>query len=117
DTQRTLYPVRDVRLLPAREFPLDEGGRTRFRGRLREAFEGDPSRSPLYKDVSAGVVPGGIEYYLPLFFEATATLVDYLPRDARVAFAANHARPSSLSSPTWPQRSSASGTTPNRVTS
>src|SRR5689334_11627051 len=68
DTQRTLYPVRDVRLLPAREFPLDEAGRTRFRGRFREAFEGDPSRSPLYKDVSAGVVPGGIEYYLPLFF-------------------------------------------------
>jgi len=85
DTQRTLYPVRDVRLLPAREFPLDEGGRTRFRGRFREAFEGDPSRSPLYKDVSAGVVPGGIEYYLPLFFEATATLVDYLPADTIVA--------------------------------
>ena len=51
DTQRTLYPVRDVRLLPAREFPLDEAGRTRFRGRFREVFEGDPSRSPLYKDI------------------------------------------------------------------
>jgi transcription-repair coupling factor (superfamily II helicase) len=82
DTQRTLYPMRDVRLLPAREFPLDEGGRTRFRGRFREAFEGDPSRSALYKDISNGVVPGGIEYYLPLFFDATATFVDYLPRDA-----------------------------------
>ena len=45
DSQRTLYPVRDVRLLPAREFPLDEAGRTRFRGRFREVFEGDPSRS------------------------------------------------------------------------
>jgi transcription-repair coupling factor (superfamily II helicase) len=85
DTQRTLYPVRDVRLLPAREFPLDEAGRTRFRGRFREVFEGDPSRSPLYKDISNGVVPGGIEYYLPLFFDATATFFDYLPRDAAVA--------------------------------
>src|SRR5689334_11006111 len=85
DTQRTLYPVRDVRLLPAREFPLDEQGRTRFRGRFREVFEGDPSRSPLYKDISAGVVPGGIEYYLPLFFDATATLVDYFPPDSIVA--------------------------------
>ena len=85
DTQRTLYPVRDVRLLPAREFPLDDAGRTRFRGRFREVFEGDPSRSPLYKDISAGVVPGGIEYYLPLFFDATATFIDYLPRDAIVA--------------------------------
>jgi len=86
DTQRTLYPVPNVRLLPAREFPLDETGRARFRMRFREMFEGDPSRSPLYKDVSNGVVPGGIEYYLPLFFDQTATLADYLPRDAVVAF-------------------------------
>ncbi len=80
DTQRTLYPVRDVRLLPAREFPLDEAGRTRFRSRFREVFEGDPSKSPLYKDVTNGIVPGGLEYYLPLFFDATATFADYLPR-------------------------------------
>ncbi len=85
DTQRTLYPVPDVRLLPAREFPLDDAGRTRFRSRYREVFEGDPSKSPLYKDISNGVAPGGIEYYLPLFFEATATLADYLPRDAALA--------------------------------
>ncbi len=85
DSQRTLYPMREVRLLPAREFPLDDAGRTRFRGRFREVFEGDPSRSILYKDISAGIAPGGIEYYLPLFFDATATFVDYLPRDAVIA--------------------------------
>jgi transcription-repair coupling factor (superfamily II helicase) len=85
DTQRTLYPVRDVRLLPAREFPLDDAGRTRFRSRFREVFEGDPSKSALYKDVSNGIVPGGIEYYLPLFFDATATLADYLHANAVVA--------------------------------
>jgi transcription-repair coupling factor (superfamily II helicase) len=82
DTQRTLYPVPDVRLLPAREFPLDEAGRTRFRSRYREVVEGDPSKSPLYKDVSHGVAPGGIEYYLPLFFDEMATLADYLPSAA-----------------------------------
>jgi transcription-repair coupling factor (superfamily II helicase) len=85
DTQRTLYPVPEVRLLPAREFPIDETGRTRFRGRYREVFEGDPQRSPLYKDVSNGVMPGGIEYYLPLFFDETATLIDYLPAGSVVA--------------------------------
>ncbi|HJU23737.1 MAG TPA: transcription-repair coupling factor [Casimicrobiaceae bacterium] len=85
DSQRTLYPMREVRLLPAREFPLDEAGRTRFRSRFREVFEGDPSRSTLYKDISAGIVPGGIEYYLPLFFESTATFFDYLPANAIVA--------------------------------
>ncbi|HVF64781.1 MAG TPA: transcription-repair coupling factor [Casimicrobiaceae bacterium] len=85
DTQRTLYPVPDVRLLPAREFPLDDSGRMRFRTRFREVFEGDPSKSSLYKDISNGVVPGGIEYYLPLFFDATAALVDYFPPNTIVA--------------------------------
>jgi len=85
DTQRTLYPVPEVRLLPAREFPLDDAGRARFRSRFREAFEGDPSKSPLYRDVSNGIAPGGLEYYLPLFFETTAAFVDYLPEASTVA--------------------------------
>jgi transcription-repair coupling factor (superfamily II helicase) len=82
DTQRSLYPVGEIRLLPAREFPLDDTGVTRFRQNFREAFEGDPSKSKLYKDVSNKLAPGGIEYYLPLFFEETASLFDYLPGDA-----------------------------------
>ncbi|MEQ1591731.1 MAG: transcription-repair coupling factor [Thiobacillaceae bacterium] len=82
DTQRSLYPVGEIRLLPAREFPLDETGVTRFRQNFREAFEGDPSKSKLYKDVSNKLAPGGIEYYLPLFFDETASLFDYLPADA-----------------------------------
>ncbi len=82
DTQRSIYPVKDVRLLPAREFPLDEAGISLFRQNFREKFEGDPSKSQLYKDVSNGLAPLGIEYYLPLFFEHTATLLDYLPSDA-----------------------------------
>lgn len=83
DTQRSIYPVDEVRLLPAREFPFDEAGITRFRQNFRERFEGDPSKSKLYKDVSNGLAPAGIEYYLPLFFEETATLFDYLPKDTR----------------------------------
>ena len=79
DTQRTLYPVPEIRLLPAREFPLDEKGQAHFRQSFRERFEGDPSKSSIYKDVSKGIAPAGIEYYLPLFFERTAVLFDYLP--------------------------------------
>src|SRR5690606_6391109 len=78
DTQRSLYPVGEIRLLPAREFPLDESGISRFRQNFRETFEGDPSRSRIYKDISKGIASGGIEWYLPLFFEQTATLLDYL---------------------------------------
>ncbi|MGL4994856.1 MAG: transcription-repair coupling factor, partial [Deefgea sp.] len=82
DTQRSLYPVPEIRLLPAREFPTDEEGRKKFRQNFRTAFEGDPSKARLYKDISNGVIPAGIEYYLPLFFDATATVFDYLPKEA-----------------------------------
>ena len=81
DTQRSLYPVPEIRLLPAREFPLDEAGISLFRSQFREAFEGDPQRAKIYKDVSKGVASGGIEWYLPLFFEQTASLLDYLPNN------------------------------------
>ncbi len=84
DTQRTLYKANEVRLLPAREFPLDEAGITRFRKNFRDRFEGDPSKRSIYKDVSNKLAPAGIEYYLPLFFDTTATLFDYLPQDLTV---------------------------------
>ena len=80
DSQRSIYPVSEVRMLPAREFPLDEEGRARFRESFRERFEGDPTRARMYKDVSNGIAPAGVEAYLPLFFDATATLFDYLPQ-------------------------------------
>src|ERR1041384_1902396 len=85
DTQRTLYAVKEIRMLPAREFPLDETGRTRFRSRWRERFEGDPSKKRLYRDVSNGVPAAGVEYYLPLFFESVATIFDYLPSGTTLA--------------------------------
>ncbi len=84
DSQRSLYPVESVRLLPGREFPLDEAARQRFRAQWRERIEGDPSRSPLYRDMAGGVAGPGIEYYLPLFFETTATLLDYCGPQAGV---------------------------------
>ncbi|PUE51258.1 transcription-repair coupling factor [Limnohabitans sp. 2KL-51] len=78
DSQRSLYPVPEVRLLPGREFPMDEAARGRFRSRWRELLEGDPTKSRIYKDMGNGVATAGIEYYLPLFFEETATVFDYL---------------------------------------
>ena len=82
DSQRSLYPVPEVRLLPGREFPMDEDARAKFRSRWRELLEGDPTRSRVYKDMGNGVATTGIEYYLPLFFDATATVFDYLGEEA-----------------------------------
>ncbi|MDA1107655.1 MAG: transcription-repair coupling factor [Proteobacteria bacterium] len=79
ETQRSLVTAPSIRLLPAREFPLNEEAIARFRRNFREQFEGDPQQSPLYRDVSKGLAPPGIEYYLPLFFSHTDTLLDYLP--------------------------------------
>ncbi|MEP6790969.1 MAG: transcription-repair coupling factor, partial [Ramlibacter sp.] len=84
DSQRSLYPVPEVRLLPGREFPMDDDARAKFRNRWRELLEGDPTRSRIYKDMGAGVATAGIEYYLPLFFDQTATVFDYLGEQATV---------------------------------
>ncbi len=78
DSQRSGDRLPAVRLLPAREFPLTPDGIKDFRRRYRQRFEGDVTRSLVYKSVSEGFPTGGIEYYLPLFFEKVATLFDYL---------------------------------------
>lgn len=79
DTQRSLYPVREMRLLPGREYPMDENSRAQFRSRWRERFEGDPSKISIYRDMGSGVASAGIEYYLPLFFDTMCSLAEYLP--------------------------------------
>ncbi|MFC4727221.1 transcription-repair coupling factor [Coralloluteibacterium thermophilus] len=93
ETQRSQETVDAVRLLPAREFPLDEATTKRVRERLRERFDIDLRRSPLLQDLREGSAPAGIEYYLPLFFDpprggdaedATSTLFDYLGNDPLV---------------------------------
>ncbi|SDG79320.1 transcription-repair coupling factor [Pseudomonas benzenivorans] len=84
ETQRSIDKVSSIKLLPAREFPLEKKAVTDFRGRFRERFDVDFRRCPIYQDLSSGITPAGIEYYLPLFFEQTATLFDYLPQDTQV---------------------------------
>jgi transcription-repair coupling factor (superfamily II helicase) len=81
DTQRSIYKVNEIRLLPAKEFPTDDAARTKFRTKYREIVEGDPSKSLIYREVSKGSNPPGIEYYLPLFFDQISTLLDYLDND------------------------------------
>ncbi|MCG5515561.1 MULTISPECIES: transcription-repair coupling factor [unclassified Ectothiorhodospira] len=79
ETQRSRDTIREVRLLPAHEFPLNEAGIKAFRQNYRTAIEGDPQASHVYREVSQGAAPAGIEYYLPLFFERMETLFNYLP--------------------------------------
>ncbi|NNJ65204.1 MAG: DEAD/DEAH box helicase, partial [Xanthomonadales bacterium] len=82
DTQMSRDKIDAIEILPAREFPMDERGIRFFRQNFRRRFEGDPTRSAVYREVSEGITPPGVEYFLPLFFENTASFFDYLPRTA-----------------------------------
>jgi len=79
DTQRTINKVDRIELLPATEYPFDEDAIKLFRQNFRSRFEGDPQQQLVYREVSRGHAPAGIENFLPLFFESTSTLFDYLP--------------------------------------
>jgi transcription-repair coupling factor (superfamily II helicase) len=79
ETQRSIDTINAIQLLPAREFPVTDDSITLFRQQFREHFEGDPQRSLIYREVSAGNMPGGIDYYLTLFFKQTQSVLDYLP--------------------------------------
>ena len=83
-SQRSDNTVNSIELLPAREFPTDEAGIKKFRERYREMLSGDPLISIIYKSVSDGIMPSGIEYYLPVFYgkDELNTLFDYLPKSS-----------------------------------
>lgn len=86
ETQRSIEQVEQIRLLPAREIPLTTEGIARFKESWRNLFDVDHRRCPIFQDISNGFAPAGIEYYLPLFFQDTSTLFDYLPDDALVVY-------------------------------
>jgi transcription-repair coupling factor (superfamily II helicase) len=84
ETQRSVDTIDEIQMLPAREFPVTDDSISLFRQQYRNNFEGDPSRSLIYREVSAGNMPGGIEYYSTLFFKETSTVLDYLPTSSLV---------------------------------
>ena len=84
DTQRGLEKAERIELLPAHEFPLNEAGIGLFRRQFRNAFAAESKNAPIYQEVSEARAPAGIEYYTPLFFEETAVLFDYLPKNVTV---------------------------------
>ena len=79
DSQRSLDKLERIALLPARETPLNPEAVREFRRRYRLRFTGDLSEQAIYRDVSAGIASGGIEFFLPLFFERVSHLFEYLP--------------------------------------
>lgn len=89
ETQRTIDQVERIELLPAKECPLDADSISRFKNKWHQAFDVDHRACPVYQSVNDGQSPAGVEYYLPLFFEQTATLLDYLPERAQLFITGN----------------------------
>ncbi|MDM8569855.1 transcription-repair coupling factor, partial [Thiotrichales bacterium HSG1] len=79
ETQRSISTIKELRLLPARELPFSSEAISQFQIQWHEHFTAKPANCPLYQDITTGMIPAGIEYYLPLFFNKTSTLFDYLP--------------------------------------
>lgn len=84
ETQRSIERIQQIRLLPAREYPLTENSISHFRQAWRAKFAGNPMESPIYKAISRGESAAGIEYYLPLFFNKTQSFFDYLPQQVQL---------------------------------
>lgn len=84
ESQRSSDTVSEIRLLPAREFPTDKDAITLFRQQFLDRFDSSQAQESVFAQVSKGTMPSGIEYYLPLFFEHTATLFDYLHPDTQL---------------------------------
>ncbi|XOV78233.1 MAG: transcription-repair coupling factor [Aestuariibacter sp.] len=85
ETQRSGDKVKEIRLLPAHEFPIDEAGINTFKENYKSLFDAPVGKGSIFADVVSGIMPAGIEYYLPLFFEQTGTIFDYLHEDTLFA--------------------------------
>lgn len=90
ETQRTISQVSQIKLMPAREFPVNSTAIRRFQMAWFDAFDGDADLCPTFSEVSAGRIPGGAEYYLPLFFDQCGSVFDYLPKNAAIALMGDH---------------------------
>ena len=90
ESQRTIERVDVIKVLPAREFPLSKEAISRFQMNWYEAFDGDADACPAFNEISAGRVPGGAEYYLPLFFQECGTVFDYLPAQSALVMVGDH---------------------------
>jgi len=84
DSQRSSDKKSKIELLPAHEFPTDQAAINLFRSQYRENLKTNNEKESVYHQVSNGILPNGIEYYLPLFFEQTNTFFDYLNEHTQI---------------------------------
>ena len=83
-SQRSIEIVKEIKLLPAREFATDTDSISVFKDNYLSEFGNTDGF--IYSEVSEGRYPGGIEFYLPLFFKKTETLFDYISGEPVIVY-------------------------------
>lgn len=81
DSQRTIEKVLEIKILPSKEYPFNKEAIEKFRTNWRLQFS---NNCQIYQDISKGFKAPGLEYYLPLFFDKTAGLFEYLPKNCLI---------------------------------
>ena len=86
ETQRTTEKREGLILSPVSEVFLTENNISHFRKSYIATFGGGVSRDPIYASIIEGIRPQGIEHYLPLFYNQTETVFDYLGPKTLIGF-------------------------------
>ena len=86
ETQRTTTSLKSLTLAPVSEVFVEDDTITEFRKGYIASFGGGVSRDPIYSAVVDGIRPQGIEHYLPLFYDHTESIFDYVGPEAIIAF-------------------------------
>jgi len=83
DSQRSLYNVQSIKMLPSKEYAFDKNAQNKFLYNFQHKFKN--IKSSIFKNMEKGIAVSGIESYIPLFFDnEMANFFEYLPKNSHV---------------------------------
>ena len=71
EEQTSIETVPSINILPSTEYPVSEDARQCFCRSWQRFFSGEARLHPTYKEIKQGLIPQGIESFLPFFFEGS----------------------------------------------
>ncbi len=84
--QLTLDMCSNIQILPSHEYQINPESMKTFRRNYRNYFEKNPHDDDVYNNIENFNYAAGIEYYIPLFFEYSESIFDYIANDAVFVF-------------------------------
>ena len=87
-TQKTISSISELEILPAREYPQDRENLSALALAFSTYFP-KLQNTQIVTDLKHGLLPAGVEFYLPLFFNSATFLFDYMDEKWQVISFAN----------------------------